>query len=63
MEHWKKHQRHDETIRSVLKRTSCLDKSGRIRRWQKHVWTILVSLGHTSLDYHKCSCYKETILE
>lgn len=59
MEKWQLNQKHDTEIKTLLISDGCM-VNNQIRRWKHDTWSKINELGHTSLDFNKCSCHKIT---
>lgn len=59
-ERWAAEQHHTDNIKATLQRLGAMDPQGRIRQWRAHYWRELNMQGHTSLNFEKCFCSRET---
>lgn len=61
---WQYHERHDVTVRQVLKDDGCMDRLNRLRSWHgNRTQDKLEASGHNKLDFHSCSCHPTEMLK
>lgn len=50
---------HEREVRSILRKSGCMNEKGEIRNWKRGTWSLLNQSGHDSLSPKKCRCTKE----
>lgn len=59
MQIWQKRQKHHEDFQKLAKELKMLDSKGLFRHFNGSAfWPKYQELGHTSMDFNKCSCNK-----